>query len=504
MRIAVAGANQLTADAAAELGAAGGNAVDACVAAALVAMLTEVGVCALGAGGFVTVWTAEGNPVTIDGYMEMPGRGLPPDAFGGGDHRVQMDYGGGLETIIGAGSVATPGGLAALAKAVDLFGTAPWSEVMGPVQDVARNGFPLSGASDFYFSFAAEAVFGVDPRSRAVVIKEDGTWLRKGETVLVPDLAPTLEAIAAEGADLFYRGEVGAMISDHLLANGGILTRQDLEEYEARLREPIHTLFDGWEVATNPGPAIGGAATTAMLRLAGPRCFDLTDAEHVDRAIAAQRAVMRFRRSNLDGSDHPDVDRLLALSAAGSWDALMGSPSTIHVSAVDAAGTACSITMSAGYGSGVIAPGTGIWLNNSLGEIELNAAGYHAQTPGTRLVSNMAPTVARDTEGDVLAIGTPGADRITTALQLTLLGYLHGGHALEEAVAAPRLHVELGEGDEYSVAHEPGVAVSDGHVVRPFDDLSMYFGGVTAAVRRADGSLVAAADPRRDGSVVVL
>lgn len=503
MRIAAAGANQLTADAAAALGAAGGNAVDACVAAALVAMLTEVGVCSLGAGGFVTVWTAEGNPVTIDGYMEMPGRGLPADAFGGGDHRVTMDYGGGLETIIGAGSVATPGGLAALARAVDLFGTAPWAEVVGPVLDVARSGFPLSGASDYYFSFSAESVFGVDPRSRAIVIKDDGDRVRRGDTIVVPDLPQTLEAIAAEGVDLFYRGELGAMISDHLLANGGILTRRDLAEYEARLREPIHTLFDGWEVATNPGPAIGGAAMTAMLRLAGPRCFDLGDAEHSDRAIAAQRAVMRFRRSELDGADHPDVERLLALSAAGSWDALMGSPSTIHVSAVDAAGTACSITMSAGYGSGVIAPGTGIWLNNSLGEVELNAAGYHAQQPGTRLVSNMAPTVARDAAGDVLAIGTPGADRITTALQLTLLGYLHGGHALDEAVAAPRLHVELGEGEEYTVAHEPGVAVSDGHDARPFEALSMYFGGVGAAVRRADGSLVAAADPRRDGGTAV-
>lgn len=503
MRIAVAGANQLTADAAAELGAAGGNAVDACVAAALVAMLTEVGVCALGGGGFVTVWTADGNPVTIDGYMEMPGRGLPEDAFGGGDTRVTMAYGGGLDTIIGAGSVATPGGLAALAKAVDLFGTAPWEDVMAPVQEIARAGFPLSGASDFYLQFSAETVFGVDPRSREIVLKNGGARVEEGDRIVVPELPQTLEAVAAEGADLFYRGELGAMISDHLVSNGGILTRRDLSEYEARLREPIHTLFGGWEVATNPGPAIGGAAMTAMLRLAGPRCFDLSDAAHADRAIAAQHAVMRFRRSHLDGADHPDVDRLLALSAAGSWDALMGSPSTIHVSAVDAAGTACSITMSAGYGSGVIAPGTGIWLNNSLGEIELNAAGYHAQAPGTRLVSNMAPTVARDGEGDVLAIGTPGADRITTALQLTLLGYLHGGHGLEEAVAAPRLHVELGEGEDYSVAHEPGVAISDGHHARPFDGLGMYFGGVAGAVRRADGRLEAAADPRRDGGVAV-
>lgn len=499
----MAAANQMSAEAGRLLGEEGGNAVDACVAGALVAMLTEVGICALGGGGFITVWPAGGNPLTIDGYMEMPGRGLEPDRFGQSGRRVRLEYGGGMETIVGASSVATPGGFAAFARAVELFGRAPWSEIMSPVLDHARAGFPLSAAADVYLEASAEAVFGHDERSRAAVFHPDGQRRRVGDIVRLADLTGALEGLAAEGADLLYRGELGDSISRHVLSEGGILGRADLEAYEARLREPIHTFFDDWEVATNPGPAIGGAAMMAMLRLAGPDCFDLGDPAHVERAISAQRAVMTFRGTHLDGALHPDVERLLALSAAGSWEDLLGSPSTVHVSAVDEAGTACAITMSAGYGSGVIAPGTGIWLNNSLGEIELNVTGFHARDPGARLVSNMAPTVARNGAGESLAIGSPGADRITTALQQTLLGFLHGGHSLEEVVANPRLHVELGDRGSYTVAHEPGIALDERHEARPFDGLHMFFGGVAGALFRPPGQLSAAADPRRAGGVAI-
>jgi gamma-glutamyltranspeptidase/glutathione hydrolase len=134
----------------------------------------------------------------------------------------------------------------------------------------------------------------------------------------------------------------------------------------------------------------------------------------------------------------------------------------------------------------MIAAGTGIWLNNCLGEQELNPAGLHALSPGQRLLSNMAPTVGRHTDGTVLAIGSPGADRITTAVVQALAGFV-GGLGLAEAVHHPRVHVHrAGRQDE---------------VVRRESELSMYFGGVGAALTRPDGHLVAAADPRRDGAV---
>ncbi|MDJ0792582.1 MAG: gamma-glutamyltransferase, partial [Acidimicrobiia bacterium] len=196
------------------------------------------------------------------------------------------------------------------------------------------------------------------------------------------------------------------------------------------------------------------------------------------------------------------ADSLHELALAGDLRAIHRSPSTVHTSAVDASGMACSVTVSAGYGSGAVIPGYGFGLNNSLGEIELTSEGLHALPPGQRLLSNMAPTVARSGDGEVLAIGSPGADRITSAIATVLLNHVVCGQPLEEAVEAPRLHAERFEGVP-TLAIEPDIDTSavDGLTVRELPALSMYFGGVQAAALKPDGSFVGAADPRRTGAV---
>jgi gamma-glutamyltranspeptidase/glutathione hydrolase len=211
---------------------------------------------------------------------------------------------------------------------------------------------------------------------------------------------------------------------------------------------------------------------------------DPLDADHV---VVVQRAVLGHR---LDVLDHaPDLVGA-ARDFLGRVDrdhlAVLESGSTAHVSATDRSGTACAVTFSSGYGSGMVAAGTGIWLNNCLGEQELNPAGLHAAVPGARLLSNMAPTVGRHDDGSTLAIGSPGADRITTAIAQVLAGYL-SGLSLHEAVNRPRVHV-----------HRPG---RTDELVKRETDLTMYFGGVGATLVDADGHLVAAADPRREGAV---
>jgi gamma-glutamyltranspeptidase / glutathione hydrolase len=159
--------------------------------------------------------------------------------------------------------------------------------------------------------------------------------------------------------------------------------------------------------------------------------------------------------------------------------------------------------MSAGYGSGVVPEGTGFWMNNSLGEIELTRAGPATLAPGTRLLSNMAPTIARRPDGEIVAVGSPGADRITTALLITLVALLLEGRGLDASVHRPRLHVEFTEGGT-RVAHEPGVDLHGLNLpTRPFDALHMFFGGVAAAARLPDGRLEAVADPRRQGGARV-
>lgn len=498
MHVAVAAANQTAADAGAAIASLGGGAVDAAIAAGLVAALTEPGVCSLGGGAFVTVGGSAGSTAVVDGYMEMPGRGLDPERIGSGGMRVEMDYGGGMETIVGAGSVAVPGALAALAAVAEARGRVPWRDLLGPAIDAARHGFILSASSADYLVHAAESVYGWDPRSRAI-LQDGGRWLTAGDTVRLPELAAFLEALAAEGVDLFYRGEAGTMVSDHVLAEGGILTRRDLAEYRVAWRDPLTVELAGRTVLTNPGPAVGGAGVAALLTLMAGRVGGGFTPEVADRFAETQSAVFSYRRREFS-VPVPDVDRLLALAGIGDLAAIGRSPSTVHVSAADADGDACAITLSAGYGSGSMPPGTGLWLNNGLGELELNPMGFHALEPGTRLVSNMAPSLVLGPD-EVLAIGSPGADRITSAIATTLLAHLEAGLGLAGAVAHPRLHVEFDDEVGARVAMEPGMPYDGDLPTRPFDDLHMFFGGVTAAEGRPSG-VVAAADPRRGGGTV--
>ncbi|MFP3948748.1 MAG: gamma-glutamyltransferase, partial [Longimicrobiales bacterium] len=309
------------------------------------------------------------------------------------------------------------------------------------------------------------------------------------------------------GADPFYRGEIADRIAGHIQDTGGILTRADLAAYEPEVREALIADVDGWKVWTNPPPAIGGAVLVAMLLLMNGRPREAWSEEELSRLVRVQAAVLGFRARELNPSEDlmRDVPRLLEEGTLRELRRVAESGSTIHTSAVDSEGRACSISASTGYGSGVVPPGTGIFLNNCLGEKELNPRGLPSWPVGARLPSNMAPTVARGPDGSVLAVGSPGAGRITTALLQTLLNYLRLDMKLDQAMAHPRLHVEMEEdGRSYRVAHEPGVAVEGLDAeTRPFDEISMFFGGVTAALWRPGYGFQVAADPRRVGGVAV-
>jgi gamma-glutamyltranspeptidase/glutathione hydrolase len=497
--VAVAAPTRLAAEAGARVAAEGGNAVDAAVAGALVAMISEPGICALGAGGFITVERTGEQAETIDGNVAMPGLGLDPSRFGARSRVADMEYGGGVVTTVGYESVAVPGGVAALGAAIRRHGDLPWAAVVAPAIEVAASGFPLSSAAAFYLTYSHEQVFGWDPASRRAIHRDNGEPKQAGDHVEVEGLAETLETLASEGATAMYTGSLADVIVADFAANGGLLTAKDLSSYTPTSRPCVETRLGRWTVSTNPPPSVGGPMLLAMLELARHAPADPS-------AIAsAQQAAMAYRRDRLDlAEDLTDATRrLMDDLAAGQLQAWMGSPSTVHVSTADRDGNGCAITMSSGYGSGVIPAGTGMWMNNSLGEAELNRRGYHQLVPGARLPSNMAPTVAVRDDGAVLAIGSPGADRITTALQQVLLAFAARELTLQEAVDAPRLHVELEEGSA-RVAHEPGAEVTEvGLPDRPFDRLDMFFGGVTATEWSSEGGLIAAADPRRTGGTAM-
>ncbi len=458
--------------------------MDAAIVASLTAMCTEPGVCGPGGGGFLTIDLPGHDPVVIDGYMAYPGLGFEGEAV---LRRVTMEYGGGVTTLVGAGSVAVPGAFAALEKASLMFGVAPWAELMEVVASTVEGGFPFSPSCRFYLTDSGPVIFSDDPVAREVFY--DGDRLRDaGETLVFPGLADALRWIGEEGAGVFYRGELGRRIVADLADRGGRLTIEDLVSYRAVARKPLSVELAGWNIEINPPPAVGGV--TMALALA-----DIASAGENTPEIWAEALVDAFRVR----SEELDLDRLEESAHEVLARRGLLSPSTVTVATADGENGAVAATFSAGYGSGVIPAGTGMLMNNSLGELEL-VEGVRSR-PGERMLSNMAPSVARRGD-DVVAVGSPGADRITSALVVTL-ACLVAGQSLEEAIEHPRVHPEFGEWG-VRIAAEPGLDLEAlHHPVRWFDGLHMYFGGTNGA-GLLDGELRAHADPRRHGVAKVL
>jgi gamma-glutamyltranspeptidase/glutathione hydrolase len=499
-KVAVATTSQLAADAAAEIAGCGGNAVDCALAAALLSINTEPGVCALAGGAYITVWPTGKDPQTFDGNVTMPGLGRtvkgPPQT-----HFVKMEYGGGIETMIGAASIAVPGTLAAIELAWQQHGSRPWGELFAASIRATKQGFPLSAASHHYLQYSGTPVFGRSVDGFAA-LHDAGVLRPLRSTIKVPHLADSLAAIADDGARVFYEGEIAAKIAAHVADNDGLLSRHDLQQYRAIRRTPLKTRLCDWDIACNPPPAIGGAVLSAMILSFARHPIVAWDRDALRRLIRVQELVLSFRKDHLDLSDDVarDVAKLLSLSELRSSPS--ASASTVHTSAVDDSGLACAITASSGYGSGEMPAGTGLWLNNSVGELELNRKGLGAGPAGARLPSNMSPCVARRSD-QVIALGSPGADRITTALHQFLVNFVQLGSGVAEAIAHPRLHFDTSS-TPGRVAAEPGLDLpAVDYPVSVFPGLSMYFGGVGAALYDRSKGFEVAADPRREGGTCI-
>ncbi|MGB5347524.1 MAG: gamma-glutamyltransferase [Woeseia sp.] len=499
-RVATATSSTIAAEAALEIGEAGGNAVDCAIAAALVTMNMEPGVCALAGGTYITVWPADGDPVVIDGNVAIPGIGST--AAVADPVYIHMAYGGGIQTLVGASSVAVPGTVAALELASRQYGVAPWSQLFAPCIRHARDGFPLTRSGHYYLEYAGYCVYGRSDDGFTALHDDQGRLRERGATIHVPHLADSLDYIAREGGRAFYEGTLAEKIVSHITAGGGRMTLADLQQYEAKPRTPLLTELGGWTIASNPPPAVGGTVLAAMLALSRAAPRHGSEADAVKFLVDVQHRVLRYRRDRLDLAEDlaQESAALLAAIRDGRFPGKYQSASTVHTSAVDNEGNACAITSSSGYGAGDMPADTGLWLNNCLGEIELNPLGLDAGPAGRRLPSNMTPGAARN--GDkVLAFGSPGADRITTAILQFLLNFLQHGMSIEEAVSAPRVHVELrDEGDR--IAIEPGVARSALQLpLHEFLEPSMFFGGVSGALHEPGTGFQVATDPRRAGGI---
>jgi gamma-glutamyltranspeptidase/glutathione hydrolase len=292
-----------------------------------------------------------------------------------------------------------------------------------------------------------------------------------------------------------------------LLENGGLLTRDDLAAYEVIERQPAHAHYRGVDVLTNPPPSSGGILISYALNLLERlgRPGDLRAlVEVMDRANRA-RSEDFIEGLHREGY----LESFLAREELAHHALDIGSRlgSTTHVAVLDSEGGCATVTCSNGSCSGVIVPGTGLHLNNMLGEEDLNPLGFHRHEPGRRIPSMMAPTVVlRDGRPEV-ALGSAGSNRIRSAILQTILRVIDDGLGAQDAVDRPRVHFEAGVVEAEPGVDEDGLAAleRDGWRVQRWRERNLYFGGVQAVARDPDsGELTGGGDPRRGGVAVLV
>jgi gamma-glutamyltranspeptidase/glutathione hydrolase len=480
---AVSAGSRATAEAGAIALAEGGNAVDAVLAATFASTIAEQSVASLGGGGFLMVRRPDGQVHLRDFFVDTPGRGLPVQELD--LHFLPMDvqYPSTVQTFhVGMGSVAVPGLLAGMLEAHDEFARLPLATLVAPARRYAAQGVVIEPAQGILTGLVRELV-GLSPESRRLM-ERDGRWLTTGDVVVNPDLARFLDLVA----DGSVTSIESAPFAGPLLAamrSGGLVTAADLDAYQVIAREPVVAERRGHALHTNPPPSFGGSIIADTLASAPP--FDPDDAHGWMTLLDTLTEATVRRRT---GATTP-------LTSTG----------TTHASAVDADGMVAAMTTSNGVTAGFVIPGTGIQLNNMLGEADLNPDGFHATPPGQRMGSMMSPSILVAPDGSVVALGTGGSERIRSSMVEVLVRLVDGGQSLAEAVSRARVHP-----DDRGLQVEPHlpatvVAGLDGSALGPVNVWpapNLFFGGVNAVQRMPDGSVTAVADGRRGGGALVV
>jgi len=505
--VAIAADSPDTVQAGAMIAERGGNVVDIAVATAIAAAHTEVLMCSLGGSAYINIRMPSRNAEIIEGSDAMPSAAVglsPEDATW---RNADIPYGDGIAVNVGHGSIATPGMLRALETAWQRHGSLTWQEIMAPALHFARYGATTNQTLATWLQLTGQAVFSVQRESRDCFFP-GGKVLSTGDVFTIPDYLSTLEHIAADGARAYYEGDISVLFARELQNNGGYVSREDLAGYRAEVRKPIMLNSRGYSLALTPPPSIGGAMLGAMIRLYESGVTAATsDAEKVLLLARIQRLMFSLRHdASLSGLSREVLDNLCNLEWLEKYLHKLFSPTTNHLSFATGDGAVVAITMSNGYGSGITIPGTGITCNNSLGEPELNPQGYFQFPPGGKFVSNMSPLTARRDNVSCIAMGTPGASRITTTLLQGWINLAMEGMDVEAATRAARCHVEK-INDEFTLQYEPGIDVSlAGELfrLRVFEKPDMYFGALNIAGCDRSGSLFACSDGRRHGGVLVM
>jgi gamma-glutamyltranspeptidase/glutathione hydrolase len=471
----------------------GGNAVDAAVAAMLMSFVAEPLLTGLGAGGYMLVAGGGREPVLLDFFVEAPARAA--DGSAAELEAIDVSFGDAVQVFyIGAASCGVYGAPAGVCTAMARWGTVPLEHLVAPAAHLARAGVQLNHGQAYVAEILADLLRST-PECAALWAPE-GHVLREGELLRNPSLGDALERLGAEGAEPFYRGDIAAAVCDWLAPRGGSLTREALAGYAAIQRIPLEVGYRDRVVLTNPPSSAGGILLAYSLALLdrGPSPPTLEQVVRAMESAQAERTAEFVEGLGEDGF----LERFLG-SRLGA---------TTHISVLDSGGCACSVTCTNGEGSGVVVPGTGIHVNNVMGEEDLNPQGFHRHPAGRRMPSMMAPSVVLKDGAVELVLGSAGSNRIRSAILQTIVGVVDNGLSVADAVQAPRAHFEDGV-----VYHEPGIDVEEltgagaglegggeRELVR-FHALNLFFGGVQAVLSR-EGRLAGAGDPRRGGVAV--
>ncbi len=502
MKGVVAAGHHLTAEAGAQVLREGGNAFDAAVCAVLTSFSSESLLTGLGAGGFLLAHTADGEDHLFDFFVEAGGRGLEE-----AEHAELV----GVEVLfddvtqlfnIGPASCGVPGTAAGLWEISQRLCSMPFAELAAPAIRWARDGVRVTPEQAYVFTIL-EPVVTTFPDTCALYAP-DGRLLQAGDLFTFPELADALERLADEGPSSIYSGETAQRICAWVTERGGLLSTDDLAAYQVIERDPVRARYRGRDVLTNAPPSSGGVLIALALDLLerSPRQPDPRSADDLELLAQVMEQANQVRAGvdfNRDLHDPEFAERFLA-----GTDRL---GSTTHISVLDGEGNAASVTCSNGTGSGVLVPGSGIHLNNMLGEEDLNPLGYHMHEPGTRVTSMMAPTLVLK-DGDIeLSVGSAGSNRIRSAILQVIRYVVDEGKSVDEAIRRGRIHYENG------ILHaEPGfeAAALDelgrrGYNTVRWRGLNLFFGGAQAAGRDPVTSrLSGAGDPRRGGTAVVV
>ena len=426
------------------------NAADVMITSIVTSMVTDLGVVAPTSSGLLTLYDGKTNKShTIDGYF------VSPKNFKGNDHeehRVVLTYGGHVETCKGANTFAVPGIYKILDFLYQNYASLPLDKLLEFPINIAKNGFKLTQPTRDYFQHSLEPIFMWHDYSK--IILENVANNIDNAIVKLDKLSDSLSHLANEGFNDFYEGDVSKEILKTIQQEGGHVTSEDFENYKLIEDSKFNFSYKNLNLTGHAGPSIGGLMVLKYI-------------EELNKGKTIQSLIDVYKKRKNNYEFFGDRQTIIKQEIFN----LSRSSSTIQVNTSDDLNNHFSITFSSGYGSGVLCPNTGMYFNNSLGEIELNPQGFLGDTKGDRLISNMSPLIIKTDDG-ITTIGSPGADRISSAIAQVLINYSMNND-WKQAIDAPRFHVN-GDG---TVRAEPGSLEIDKNITIT-EEYDMYFGGV--------------------------